>query len=198
MGIMDIFTKKKKVSPKDEISSYFSSMEKIKNKELYEQLASFVAKKLLTLNFTDEAALKSFNDDKGLLDSLVFSATISSAYTKLKNDSPKEFIGVCGSNAFGRGIYVAEMQNSLNKPVSQFTINEVEKIIGAFRYSPDYEVGLRMIDVGAGSENHVIFNELIVEVAKFYLNNCLEPLEEENLRSYMQVLFNAGVTVAYK
>ena len=198
MGIMDIFTKKKKVSQKDEISSYFSSMEKIKNKELYEQLASFVAKKLLSLNFTDVAALKSFNDDKGLLDSLVFSATISSAYTKLKNVSPNEFIGVCGSNAFGRGIYVAGMQNSLNKPVSQFTISEVEKIIGAFRYSPDYELGLSMIDVDAGSKNHVIFNELIVEVANYYLNNCLEPLEEENLRSYMQVLFNAGVTVAYK
>ena len=136
MGIMDIFTKKKKVSPKDEINPYFSSMEKIKNKELYDELASFVAKKLLALNFVDEETLKSFNDDKGLLDSLVFSATISPAYTKLKNVSQNEFIGVCGSNSFGRGIYVAGMQNSLNKPVSQFTINEVDKIIGDFRYSP--------------------------------------------------------------
>ena len=198
MGFMDLFTKKKKVSSKDEMYPYRSSMELLTNRNLYDTLAAFVAAELSSLNLTEEASLKSFGDDKGLLDSFVFSATVAPAYTKLKERSKEEYLGVCGSNAFGRGIYAAGMQNELNKPISQFTRGEVDEIIEAFRYSAGYELGLKMIKVEAGSEKHKAAHDLIVHVANYYLENCSEPLEEDNLRSYLQALFNAGVSVIYR
>ena len=196
MGIFDIFTKKK--NPKAEVSPYFSSMERIKNKPLYDTLAAFAVTTLSALGLNDVSSIKSFNDDKGLLDSLVFSATIAPAYTQLKNRSTGDYLGVCGSNALGRGIYVAVMQNKLNKPISNFTIGEVEEIIGALRAAPDYELGLKTANVEAGSQNNQAFSDLVIKMANFYLENCSNPLEEDNLRSYMQALFNAGVTVIYR
>lgn len=198
MGFLNLFTKKKQDSPKNQISPFFSSMERVKNRELYDSLAAYTATYLSSMVLTESTSLKSFNDDKGLLDSLVFSATAAPAYTQLKDKSSNEFLGVCGSNAFGRGIYVAGMQNELDKPISQFTHKDVEEILGAFRYTPDYELGLRMIKVEVGSEKHQAFRDLIVKVANYYLENCAEPLEKDNLYSYMQVLFNAGITVIYR
>ena len=198
MGFMDLFTRKKKVSPKDEISPYFSSVERVKNHELYNLLASFVATHMFSLNLIHDSTLKSFNDDKGLLDSLVFSATTAPTYLQLKNRSSEEYLGVCGSNAFGRGIYVAGMQNKLDKPISQFTIAEVDEIVGSFRYAPDYELGMKMINIEAGSQQHQEFHDLIVKVANYYLENCSAPLEKENLRAYMQALFNSGITILYR
>lgn len=197
MGLMDLFIKKKKGSQKDEIHPYRSSMELITNQNLYDELAAFVATELSSLNLTEVASLKSFGDDKGVLDSLVFSATVSPAYTKIKARSQAEYLGVCGSNAFGRGVYVAGMQNVLNKPISQFTNGEVQEILDAFVYTSGYELGLKMIKVEAGSEKHKASQTLIVHVANYYLESCSEPMEKDNLRSYLQVLFNAGVSVIY-
>ncbi len=198
MSFWNLFAKKKQNSAKDEVHPYRSSMEMIKNEELYNSLSTYISKCLSSLKLTGETSIKSFSDDKGLLDSLVFSATVAPAYTKLKDQSANEFLGVCGSNALGRGIYVSGMQDKLNKPVSQFTIHEVEEIIGAFRYTSDYELGLRMINVEAGSTKHQLFRDLVVKTANYYLEICSDPLDKENLRSYMQSLFNAGVTVVYQ
>ena len=55
-----------------------------------------------------------------------------------------------------------------------------------------------MIKVEAGSEKHQAFRDLIVKVANYYLENCAEPFMKDNLYSYMQVLFNAGITVIYR
>ena len=197
MGLLDLFTKKKKVSTRNEIHPYRSSMELLTTRDLYETLASFVATELHSLNLTEETSLKSFGDDKGLLDSLVFSATIA-AMTKLKNCPIGEYLGIYGSNAFGRGIYVAGMQNELDKPISNFTNGEVLEILDAFTYTSDYELGLKMIKVEKGSQKHKSVHDLIVRVANYYLENCSEPMEEDNLRSYLQALFNAGVSVIYR
>ena len=198
MSFWDIFAKKKQNSSKNEVHPFMSSMEMIKNQELYNSLATYTTACLSSLKLTGETSMKSFSDDKGLLDSLVFSATVASAYTKLKDQSSNEFFGVCGSNALGRGLYVSGMQDKLNKPVSQFTTLEVEEIIGAFRYTSDYELGLRMINVEAGTTKHQAFSNLVIKVANYYLEICSDPLDKENLRSYMQALFNAGVTVVYQ
>ena len=203
MGIFDFFTKKKEPSKaqessKSQVHPFRSSMELIKNQELYNALAAYTATCLSSINMTETASLKSFNDDKGLLDSLVFSATVAPAYTRLKDRSQNEFLGVCGSNAFGRGLYVAGMQNKLDKPVSQFTIQEVEDIVGDFCYASDFELGLKMINVAAGSEKHLAFRDLVIKVANYYLENCADPTEDDNIRSYLQALFNAGVTTIYR
>jgi hypothetical protein len=203
MGFLDFFTKKKEtakaqVSSKSQVHPFRSSMELIKNQELYNVVATYTATCLSSINMTETASLKSFNDDKGLLDSLVFSATVAPAYSRLKDKSQNEFLGVCGSNAFGRGLYVAGMQNELNKPISQFTIQEVEDIVGAFCYTPDFELGLKMINVEAGSDKHRAFRDLVIKVANYYLANCAEPMEDDNIRSYLQALFNAGVTTIYR
>jgi hypothetical protein len=198
MSFWQLFSKKKQASPKDEPHPYLSSMDMIKNQELYNSLTGYISTQLTSLNLAKVEILKTFNDDKGLLDSLVFSATAAPSYTRLKDRSANEFLGVCGSNAFGRAIYVAEMQNKLNKPISQFTMHEVEDIIDAFRYTSDYELGLKMISVEPNSVKHSAFTELIIRVANYYLKICSEPLEKENLRSYMQSLFNAGVTIIYQ
>ena len=198
MSFWDLFAKKKQNSSKNEVHPFMSSMEMVKNKELYNSLATYISTCLSSLNLTGETAIKSFSDDKGLLDSLVFSATVAPVYTKLRDQSSNEFLGVCGSNALGRGIYVSGMQDKLNKPISQFTMIEVEDIIGAFRYTSDYELGLRMINVEVGSTKHQAFSNLVIKVANYYLEICSYPLDKENLRSYMQALFNAGVTVVYQ
>ena len=198
MSLWDLFAKKKPNPLKNEVHKSISSMDMIKNKELYDSLASYISTCLPSLNLTGETTIKSFSDDKALLDGLVFSATVAPAYTSLKRQSPNEYLGVCGSNALGRGLYVCGMQDKLDKPVSQFTILEVEEIVGAFRYTSDYELGLRMINVEAGSTKHQAFRDLVIKVANYYLEICSAPMDDENLRSYMQALFNAGVTVMYQ
>ena len=101
-------------------------------------------------------------------------------------------------HAFGYGIYVTGSQSRLGKSITEYTNDDVLDITSAKTHVDAYELGLRTLGVDPSSNNKQVLDQIIVTAMHSLKNNSTVPLDDINIRTYMQVLFNAGVTIFYR
>jgi hypothetical protein len=200
MGLFDFLKKKtnNRANFGAEICTTRSSMDHEMNDELFRKITHDVAVFMNAANITTDPMLKFLKDDKGLLDGMVFGATVAPAYTSIKRQNPEQYLLITGMHAFGYGIYVTGSQSRLGKSITEYTNDDVLDITSAKTHVDAYELGLRTLGVDPSSNNKQVLDQIIVTAMHSLKNNSTVPLDDTNIRTYMQVLFNAGVTIFYR
>ena len=93
-------------------------------------------------------------------------------------------------------MYVTLLQNDFRHPVEEFTSSELQKIIYDVQRTDAYELGLNRMGIPLNSRNKEILDHLILlAMFKARASAGSKIFEPENLKAYMQPLYNSGNTV---
>ena len=164
--------------------------------KLFMTITQNVLMSMLMMRVIPTPELKSFADDKGILNNFVTQHTTDREILNLKKDSKFTYMFVCGMHAFGAGIYAAFYQTKLKKALNDFTAEEIEAVEKDLFGADAYELGLSAMGLDVNSNNKKVFDQIIMTAIKSAMN-CAgeEAAEAEGMKELMKVLYNAGITV---
>ena len=164
--------------------------------KLFMTITQNVLMSMLMMRVIPTPELKSFADDKGILNNFVTQHTTDREILNLKKDSKFTYMFVCGMHAFGAGIYAAFYQTKLKKALNDFTAEEIEAVEKDLFGTDAYELGLSAMGLDVNSNNKKVFDQIIMTAIKSAMN-CAgeEATEAEGMKELMKVLYNAGITV---
>jgi len=169
------------------------------NNSLFRDLTQDVALYMHSAKITQQPILKFFHDDQGICEGLFVQHTTNPQLLQIKKMSDETYLRVVGMHAFGAGVYVTALQGKLEKPIGQFSSNDIYSISKDFEQTDSYELALKVLNIPADSKNKKVLDyimETALETAKKGVGFAV--MEPHNLRTYMQVLFNAGITMVLR
>ena len=147
---------------------------------------------MLKMGLTKSPDVLYFKEDGGILESLY------EQHKQLQAESLDAYLKTCGKHALGAGIYTAMAQAELHKTLNQFSEEETKRICRDFEKMDAYELGLRSLDIEKDSHNQYVLDQIYLFTLNMGRKEVgAESLAGSNLRLFMQVLFNAGVTLVY-
>lgn len=191
MGLFDRFKKKSNDMPKENEYQY-SAM----NQSLFRDVTQEVAVFMYQVGITSQPGLSFFNDDKGILEGLFIQHTTNPDILDLKRMSDDVYLQVVGMHAFGAGAYVTAKQLDFKHPVNEFTSSELQRIALDFQQTDSYELALNRLGISVESKNKQVLDQIIItgmNTAKAAAGSKI--MEHQNIKAYMQVLFNAGISM---
>ena len=184
---MSLF-KKKTTAASDQAAGRFSR-----------DVTQAVALQMTKVGITKMPALKFFNNDQGILLGLVKQHLTGANFLAIKSASYQTYVMVCAMHAFGAGVCVTLKQADYQKPVNEFTRDEVLEIATDFRDTDAYELSLLRLGVPIDSTNKKVLDSIIsVGVQAAFASTRNKPLTNEQLQDLMQVLYNAGITMVLR
>ena len=156
------------------------------------EIALFMAR----VGIIEKPALSFFEDDGGIFER-VFSEHLSDQNVlALKNISEDVFLRVLGMHSFGAGVCVAAKQTESGRSPENFSEEEKENIFSEFDSSDAFELALEKLRISHDSGNRKMLDRVIViEIKELKLIAKEKAFEPQNLKAFMQVLFNAGISV---
>lgn len=165
-------------------------------KKLFDEATKEIALFMSNLGIIREPRLSFFENDGGISERLFLEHSEDPDVLALKNISDEVYLRVAGMHAFGAGAFVAAKEIELKHPVSEFTDEEIESIFSDFDKKDAYELALEKLKIPLGSGNKKVLDRVIVigikEAKQIAGEKATEP---ENLKAFMQVLFNAGTSM---
>lgn len=165
-------------------------------KKLFDEATKEIALFMYNLEIIKEPVLSFFENDNGILNRLFLEHITDQQALALKTISEDVYLRVAGMHAFGAGAYVSAKQLEFKRPVSEFTKEEIESIFLDFDKKDAYELALEKLGISLESGNKKVLDRVIVigikEAKQFAEEKATEP---ENLKVFMQVLFNAGTAM---
>lgn len=169
------------------------------NNSLFRDLTQDVALFMYSAKITQQPILKFFHDDQRICEGLFVQHTTNPQLLQIKNISDETYLRVVGMHAFGAGVYVTALQGELDKPIEQFSSNDLYTISKDFEQTDSYELSLKVLRIPVDSNNKKVL-DFIIETALKTAKKTVGPaiMESLNLRTYMQVLFNAGITMVLR
>lgn len=193
MGLFDFFKSARKPDPKRLFQM---------NEKLYMDISNKLAVLLVEKGTIHQPILKSFDHDHGLFERIFMMHFMSSQLEEIKNESQDKYMSICGSNIFGAGAYIFNLQNLVGKSVDQFSQRELEFILGEFTMTrmSIYEQGLESIGIDAHKETQLkkSIDQITLYAIKYAKDARVgDLLSYPNMKAFMQALYNAGITVAY-
>ena len=166
------------------------------NQQLFRDMAQEVTSFMMEYKVIKEPELTYLYDDRGILDRL-FRNHITDPYILALKEKPEDlYLRIVGMHALGAGLYVTLMQNEFDHTADEFTPDEIEKIFSDFQNEDAYILGLRQCGIPVESNNKRVLDHLILkgmDAAKASAGPAI--FEPENIKTYMQVLYNAGNAV---
>ena len=169
------------------------------NQELFREITQTVAVVMYKMGIVKEPGLRFFKDDSGIFEGIFMQHMTNSQMQAYKKISGDMFLTICGSHAFGTGVYVTHMQVQLEKPVEEFTMDNIRVIGGTLSRIDAYELGLKTLNVSPDSQNKAALDQIIRFAASTAKNVAgKDVLAPENMKAFMQVLYNAGITMMYE
>ena len=169
------------------------------NQALFRDLTQDVAITMYESKITQSPMLKFLKNDSGIFYNVFEMEMRNSLVSQLKNQSINTYLFALGMHAMGAGIYTVVMQTRLKKPASEYTEEEVIKVLTDLRNTDPYELALNTLGITVDSQNKKVLDHIIMVC----LNSTKEKagenvLNKDSLMTMMQVLFNAGVTLIMK
>lgn len=209
MGLFDRFKKKpepapkaapakKAEAPKQEQPTDFDDFYKpvAMNSDLSREITQSVAIFMYQAGITEQPGLSFFKNDSGMFEGIYVQHTTNPAILQLKQMPGDMYLKICGMHAFGAGAYITACQLDFKHPVEAFTSAEVQQIANAFRDTDAYELALKRLGIPLESRNKQVLDHIIItalETAKEVVGSRV--MDPQNLKAYMQVLFNAGISM---
>ena len=168
--------------------------------ELYNKIFSDSAKEIALFMFnvgiTEKPELSSFLNDGGIFERLFSEHLSDPNVLALKTISEDVFLRVLGMHSFGAGVYTAAMQHELDRSPENFPEKERENIFSEFDSADAYELALGKLRIPLDSGNRKMLDRVIViGIKELKLLAKEKTFEPQNIRAFMQVLFNAGISV---
>lgn len=168
------------------------------DKKIFSDSEKEIALFMYNVGITKEPVLCSFEDDGGIFERLFLQHITDSDVLALKMISEDVFLRVLGMHSFGAGAFVAAKQKDFGRSPSEFSAEETESIFFAFDSSDSYELALEKLGISLDSGNRKMLDRVIViGIKELELIAKEKAFEPENLKAFMQVLFNAGASVFY-
>ena len=174
----------------------FSNQSYSMNQQVFRDVTQDVAVRMYEVGITSQPALSYIKNDQGLFDAMFQQHMTQSSTLALRQKSDDLYLVVLGMHALGMGLYVTLLQKDYNHPVEEFTPSELRKIINDVQRTDAYELGLNRMGIPINSGNKKVLDQIIVTgmlAARASAGSRI--FEPENLKAYMQVLYNAGNTV---
>lgn len=166
--------------------------------QLFRDLTQETAILMMKMGIIKNPELLFLKDDSGILKGLYVQHSTNPQLDRIRQLSVDDYLAVCGMHALGAGIYVSLMQGALNKPVENFSKDDIGKIVRAFQTTDAYELALRALNIPIDSQNKRALDQIYLTALNTAKKEVgAENMTGNNLQTYMQVLFNAGVTLAY-
>ena len=162
---------------------------------LLPSISDKVIKKMNDLGIISQQKLECIQDDRGLLNGIFYDHT-SSKYSELRNSSEDTFLIHCGADAFGAGVWTIYKTKCSKTEIDQMNMEDVVSIAKEFRQSNAYLLGLNALGISLDSASKKDIDEIIISGKNALLKKTGEATDNSGLKVYMQVLFNAGLTVA--
>jgi hypothetical protein len=166
---------------------------------LYGEITQAVVVDMMTMHVISSPQLKFFHDDKGILEGLVKEHVTNPEFLALKCEADFDYMFLCGMHAFGAGIYITLYQAQINKSIQEFGQTELREIAVAFSQVDAYELALAVLGLDLNSNNKKVFDHIIITAIQTAANNAGKNATHPNtIKQLMQVLFNAGISVAMR
>lgn len=189
MGFFDFLNGKNNNTggPGADISSF--------KRDLIQEVAVYMHK----AGITDAPGLKFFNNDNGLFEAHFASTINDPGVRQIKKMMPQMYLTVIGTHALGAAVHIASCQGKFKKPVEEFGEAEVKQIANDFAQTDAYELALKDLGIGLNSNNKKVVDGIVMtaqgaaSLAAGDISN-----RTEYLKAYCEVLYNAGVTLAYR
>ena len=193
MGFFDFF----KSEPKQ--NQTFSNQSYSMNQQVFRDVTQAVAMRMHEVGITNRPILTYIKNDQGLFETMFQQHITQQSTLALKQKSEDLYLAMLGMHALGMGMYVTLLQIDYKHPVEEFTSSELQNIIYAVQRTDAYELGLNRMGIPINSGNkkvldHIISTGLMAAKASAGSKIC----NPENIKAYMQVMFNAGVTIVLK
>jgi|LSQX01.1.fsa_nt_gb hypothetical protein len=167
--------------------------------ELLKALTQEIATYMNSIKISSQPVLKFFYNDRGLLEGLFVQHTTDPVILALKRQSQETYLLVAGMHAFGAGAYITITGGKWGKSVDKFTAADISAIAHAFEATDSFELALNELMIPVTSRNKLVLDSIIQKAAaKAKELTGSAVIEHQNLRVYMQVLFNAGITMALR
>lgn len=190
MGFFDFF----KSEPKQNQTSSFTSCNM--NQQVFRDVVQEVAIRMNKVGITNQPVLTYIKNDQGLFDAMFQQHMTQSSTLALRKKSDDLYLVVLGMHALGMGMYVTLLQNDYNHPVEEFTASELQSIIYNVQRTDAYELGLNRMGISINSGNKKVLDHIITTAMLAARASAGSKIfEPENLKAYMQALYNAGNTV---
>ena len=182
------------------LESYFSEesagAQTVSYEQLFRDITQDVAIAMCAVKIVSQPGLKFFKNDQGIIKGMAIQHTTNPELLGLKNMSEDAYLNVCGMHAFGAGVWVTLKQSKFNKPVSEFSTLELFEIARDFEQTDAYELALNALGVSPSSNNKAVFDHIILTgLAALKKYAGPDYLSASSIEAYMQVLFNAGITL---
>lgn len=164
---------------------------------LERELIQAVAICMNQLKITSMPVLQTFKNDNGIFEGIYRSHMNDPQVEILHKQYGDDFyFNLLGYHALGSGAYVTLCQSKYHKSVDEFSRPEFIEISNAFRQTDPYELALKTLGFNLDSENKKCLDHIVwVGMSAYRYNTGSRAFDKDLLRSYMQVMYNAGITV---
>ena len=193
MGLFDNLFKKKNQRPAEDTMQGDNQL-----REFERDLIQEVALAMFQMKITKQPGLNFFHNDHGIFDGIFTSHTTDPHMLAIARQDFNTYMMVLGCHALGTAAYVATCQGKYKKPLEQFGETEMREIAKTIHDTDAYEVGLKALGFAPDGNNKKCLDRIVVVA-----NTSAQKLAGSKIydkryqKVYMQVLYNAGVSLIY-
>lgn len=159
-------------------------------------LSEDVASAMQRMNILKKPVLTALEDDAGILDEIYYKRVVDPVLSKMADGEPHRYLAVIGCHALGAAAYVTLTQRYYGKRISQYGEEELREVADALAKGNVYELGLNALGFRPDGNNRKCLDEIILVAADTAIRLAGSRINDlKYVRAYMQVLYNAGVSL---
>ena len=167
------------------------------NIDLFRNLTKHVATALFEFHVTDQPLLIYIKEVQSVLDALFAECVTNPEMLVLRELPYNIYLKVIAKNSFSAGAYLTGKQIDYGRPYSQFTPTELKRLNTALRNKDLYDLSLKRLRISAVSTAYSILGSYVFDgTRKAALESVgSKIMEPQNVKAFMQVHFNAGISM---
>ena len=167
------------------------------NTQLFRDLTQDIGILLFKMGVVQQPSVRFFQNDGGILQGMFVQHTTNPRILALKSMQGDTYLKVCGMHALGGGMYVTHMQSQFKKSVENFNTQELQSIATDWQQTDAYELALKTFGIPLQSQQKASLDQIYVIGTKCYKDFVKGDVDKpENILTFMQVMYNAGITIA--
>ena len=167
------------------------------NVQLFRNLTQDIGILLYKMGVVQQPSTRFFRNDGGILQGMFVQHTTTPSILALKSMQGDTYLKVCGMHALGGGMYVTYKQSQFQKSVENFNAQELRSIATDWQQTDPYELALKTFGIPVQSQQKASLDQIYVLGIKCYKDYVKGDADKpENVLTYMQVMYNAGITIA--
>ena len=167
------------------------------NMDLFRKLTRHVSTVLYFYHVTDLPFLIYIKEVQPVLETLFSESITDPGMLALRELPHNAYLKIIAKRAFSTGAYLTGKQIDYGRPYSKFTPTELKRLNTAFRNKDIYDLSLKRLRISAVSTTYSILNSQIFDgTRKAALESVgSKIMEPQNVKAFMQVHFNAGISM---